>query len=176
MVIFITGLSGAGKTTIARALNERLLALLGSNPHEHVRMIDGDVVRERFGGDLGFSREDREEQIRRIGRLAVETIEEGSLAICSAIAPYESSRSEMRRMLTEKGTRYLEVYVSTPLSVCAERDPKGLYRKAYAGEIEKMTGVDDPYEPPSLPDVEIDTSERSVEDCVEEIVKKIQSV
>lgn len=171
MVIFITGLPGAGKTTIARALHGRLLEIIGDNPHDKIKMIDGDLVRERFGGDLGFSRPDREENIRRIGQLAKEAVDEGCVAVCSAIAPYEGIRKEVRSNMEEDGTSYFEVYISTPVSVCRRRDPKGLYRKADTGEITGMTGVDDPYEEPRNPDVSINTDGKEVEECINEIMK-----
>lgn len=142
--IWFTGLSGSGKSTVSSLLAEELRAR-----DLQVDVLDGDVVRQRLNTDLGFSKADRDENIRRIGRLCRELNDRGVVAIAAAISPYRAVRDEVRASLD----RFVEVYMECPLEVLVERDVKGLYRRALAGEIEHFTGVSDPYEPPLNPTV-----------------------
>lgn len=142
--VWLTGLSGAGKSTIAAALTERLSAL-----EVPLEVLDGDVVRTHLSKGLGFSREDRDTNIRRIGWVCELLNRHGVAAIVAAISPYRATRDEVRARLSH----FVEVYVECPIDVLADRDPKGLYQKALAGEIANFTGVSDPYEPPLNPEV-----------------------
>jgi adenylyl-sulfate kinase len=161
LTIWFTGLSGAGKTTLSRAVCERL-ACRGLP----VEPLDGDAVRRNLCHGLGFSKEDRDENIRRIGYVAGLLTRHGVIAVVSAISPYRAVRDEVRAAIGE----FVEVYVNAPLWACEERDVKGLYRKARSGEITGFTGVDDPYEPPLHPEVECLTDRETVEECVEKIM------
>lgn len=160
-VVLFTGLSGAGKSTIARALVERISS---SGIHRPV-LLDGDDVRHELSAGLGFGREDRERNLRRIAWVAARVAEGGGLAVCAPIAPFASSRDMMRAMV-EPVAPFLVVYVSTPLAVAESRDRKGLYAKARAGLIEDFTGIDSPYETPTDADLVLDTSTSSIEECV----------
>ena len=151
--VLFTGLSGAGKSTLANAL----AAMLRESAGRRVTLLDGDVVRRHLSSELGFSREHREINLRRIGFVAAGIARNGGIAICAPIAPYAASRRELRETVEALGG-FVEVYVSTPLRTCEERDRKGLYARARAGLIEGFTGVDDPYEAPADPDIEIDTA------------------
>lgn len=164
MTIWLTGLSSAGKTTISRALSQRLRAL-----GYKVEALDGDEIRQVIGQDLGFSRQDRDRNIRRLAFVATLLADHGVVVIVSAISPYRSTRDEARASIGE----FIEVYVNAPLEVCEMRDVKGLYRKARAGEIRGFTGIDDPYEPPLSPEVEFRTDVETIEECVEKILRKI---
>lgn len=150
--VLFTGLSGAGKSTLAHAL----VAMLRENGERQVTLLDGDIVRKQLSSELGFSREHREINLRRIGFVAAEIARNGGIAICAPIAPYAATRRELRETIEAVGG-FVEVYVSTPLETCEARDRKGLYARARAGLIEGFTGIDDPYEPPEEPDLEIDT-------------------
>ena len=152
-VVLFTGLSGAGKSTLAHAL----VAMLRENGKRQVTLLDGDIVRKNLSSELGFSREHREINLRRIGFVAAEIARNGGIAICAPIAPYAATRRELRETVEAVGG-FVEVYVSTPLKTCEARDRKGLYARARAGLIEGFTGIDDPYEPPGEPDIEIDTA------------------
>ena len=152
--VLFTGLSGAGKSTLANAL----LAMLRENGDRPVTLLDGDIVRKHLSSELGFSREHREINLRRIGFVAGEITRNGGIAVCAPIAPYAASRRELRERIATVGG-FVEVYVSTPLETCEARDRKGLYAKARAGLVEGFTGIDDPYEPPESPDLAIDTSD-----------------
>lgn len=167
-VVWLTGLSGSGKSTIAARL-ERLL--LESN---HVAyMVDGDVVRQGLNRDLGFSEEDRRESVRRVGEVAWLLMDAGALVIASMISPYKNDREKVR---TRVGAdRFIEVHVATPLETCEERDPKGLYAKARAGKISDFTGVSSPYEAPESPDVIVRTDEQHVNECVDTILAHLVS-
>jgi adenylylsulfate kinase len=154
-VIWFTGLSGAGKSTIAAALRDRLA---GSLPIEY---LDGDVVREF--SPSGFTRPERDAHVRRVGYLASRLEHHGVTSVCALISPYEESRAWVRSMCQ----RFIEVHVSTPLSECERRDVKGLYARARAGAISQFTGIDDPYEAPRAPDVSVDTSRMSVCEAVD---------
>jgi sulfate adenylyltransferase len=161
--LWFTGLSGAGKSTIADVLTVLLL--------EHgrqVTVLDGDVVRTHLSKGLGFSKEDRDTNIRRIGFVAAEIVRHSGAVICAAVSPYEATRNECRDMVGED--RFMVVYVQTPLEVCEQRDPKGMYAKARRGEIQNFTGVDDPYEPPANPDLVLTTTDCSPEDNARKIL------
>lgn len=168
--IFLTGLSGSGKSTIARELVEQLAA------DRTVTLLDGDVVRTHLSRGLGFSREDRDLNIRRIGWVAGEVTKHGGLAVCAPIAPYDETRQWVRHTVESAGGpgSFILVWVSTPLEECERRDVKGLYAKARAGEITGFTGIDDPYEPPLDADVTIDTTVVSLADAVEQIAALVR--
>jgi adenylylsulfate kinase len=161
VTVWLTGLPSSGKSTIARALEKRLL-----DDGRAVEVLDGDVVRTHLTKDLGFSREDRRENVLRIAYVANLLSRNGVVVICPVIAPYRSDRDDARAL--HEG-RFVEVYVSTPVDVCASRDVKGLYAKQRAGELTGLTGVDDPYEPPLQPEVTIPTHELSLDEAVERV-------
>ncbi len=165
-VIFLTGLSGSGKSTIARSLVEHLQRT-GSRP---VTLLDGDDVRRLLSSGLGFSRQDRELNVRRLGWVASLISKSGGVAVCAPIAPFEATRQEVRAMALNVGS-FVLVHVSTPLDVCEERDRKGLYARARAGSLPDFTGIDSPYEPPRHADVILDASLASVDECVRSILE-----
>ena len=152
VTVFLTGLSGAGKSTVADALVAELEA--AGRP---VTVLDGDVVRTHLSSELSFSREHRDLNIARIGWVAGEVVKHGGTVVVAAIAPYEAARQEARKLVEEHG-RFVLVHLSTPLEVCEQRDVKGLYARARAGELPGFTGVSDPYELPERPELVIDTS------------------
>ena len=164
LTVLFTGLSGAGKSTICHAVHETLIALGMS-----VEILDGDDLRKELTRDLGFSKEDRDENIRRIGYVAHVLSRHGVVVLVAAISPYRVSRERVRKTVGN----FLEVYVSAPLDVCETRDPKGLYAKARAGEIKGFTGIDDPYEEPLSPDVECETNMESLEESRNKVIKAI---
>jgi adenylyl-sulfate kinase len=163
VTVFLTGLSGAGKSTVADALVAGL-----ESEGRPVTVLDGDVVRTHLSSELSFSREHRDLNIRRIGFVAGEVVKHGGTVVVAAIAPYEAAREEARR-LVEKHGRFVLVHLATPLEVCEARDVKGLYAKARTGEIPEFTGVSDPYEPPARAEVTIDTSVTPLEQSVAQI-------
>ncbi len=167
--VFLTGLSGAGKSTIAGVLMAKLLEL-GTRP---VTLLDGDIVRRYLSQELGFTKKDREMNVRRVGFVASEITKNGGVAICALIAPYRSIRREVRELISQHGG-FVEVYVATPLEVCEARDRKGLYAKARAGLIKNFTGIDDPYEPPENPEVIIDTTQMTPEEAAQRILSYLQ--
>lgn len=167
-VIWLTGLSGAGKTTVARALRSELTAL-----GYRVETLDGDEVRENLSRGLSFSKEDRDTNVRRIGFVARLLARNGVIVLASAISPYRQSRDDVRRSVESDGAQFVEVFVRCPLQVLIERDVKGLYKKALAGEIENFTGIGDPYEAPLAPDVVIDSSDESVEESAALILQRL---
>lgn len=164
LTVFFTGLSGSGKSTVARGVADALL-----ERGRKVTMLDGDVVRRLLSSGLTFSRADRDLNILRIGWVASEVTRHGGVAVCAPIAPYAETRAEVRRMVERHGELVL-VHVSTPLEVCEQRDRKGLYAKARAGLIENFTGVSDPYEEPADADLTLDTSTMAVEDAVARVI------
>ncbi len=161
--IWLTGLHNAGKSTTAAVLTT-LLQEHGRN----VTLLDGDVVRTHFSEGLGYSKEDRDDHVRRIGYVASEIVRHGGLAICAAVSPYRATRNDVRSNF-EKG-HYVEVFVDAPLEICEQRDTKGLYERARKGEIKGFTGIDDPYESPRHPELHIDTAQTSAEDNARAIV------
>ena len=165
LTVFLTGLSGAGKSTIAKVLYSRLQEL-GDRP---VSLLDGDIVRRNLSSQLSFSKEDRDINVRRIGFVAGEISKNRGIAICAPIAPYAATRSEIRRSIEFYGG-FIEVHVATPIEVCEKRDRKGMYAKARAGLIKGFTGVDDPYEAPKKPELRIDTSDITPDEAAQEIL------
>jgi adenylylsulfate kinase len=164
--LWFTGLSGAGKTTIAVAL-EKALRERG----QRVERLDGDTVREGLTRDLGFSKEDRDKNIERVTFVAKLLSRNGVGVLCSFISPYREARENVR----SQTTNFIEAYVSAPLNVCAERDVKGMYAKAFAGQIKNFTGVDDPYEAPENPELIIPTHEQTLEESVNCVLTYLES-
>ena len=169
-VIFFTGLSGSGKSTLARALVDHIL----EQGERTVTSLDGDVVRHHLSKGLGFNRADRETNILRIGFVAAEIARHGGLAICSPIAPFESTRADVRRMVERAGGGFVLIHVATPLEECERRDRKGLYAKARAGEIPDFTGISSPYEPP-VNSYKLDTTNRDIAECLSELLGHLTS-
>jgi adenylylsulfate kinase len=164
--LWFTGLSGAGKTTISEIVEHELRERFGK-----VEVLDGDIVRTNLSKGLGFSREDRDTNILRIGFVAELLTRNGVGVIVSAISPFKEARDQVRRNI---GEDFIEVYVDAPLEVCAERDVKGLYKKAFAGEIEQFTGVSDPYEPPAAPDLVLKTDEETPEESAKKVIERLE--
>ncbi|WP_207063965.1 adenylyl-sulfate kinase [Motiliproteus sp. SC1-56] len=162
-LIWFTGLSGSGKSTLAGALEQELF-----NRGHHSYLLDGDNVRHGLNKDLGFTDADRVENIRRIGEMAKLFVDAGMIVLSAFISPFKAER-RMVRELVEAG-EFIEVHLDTPLSACEERDPKGLYKKARAGEIRNFTGIDSEYERPENPELRVDTSVLSVEDSAKKLV------
>ena len=165
VALFFTGLSGSGKSTVANILASKLLEI----QDREVTLLDGDVIRNHLTSELGFSKEHRDLNVQRVGYVASEITKHGGIAICSLIAPYEQARARARELVSAKGT-FVEIYVSTPLAVCEERDVKGLYEKARQGKIKQFTGIDDPYEEPAAAEITINTATKSAADCAEEVI------
>ncbi|MFP4054284.1 MAG: adenylyl-sulfate kinase [Phycisphaerae bacterium] len=166
-VVWLTGLSGSGKSTIARALEKRLL-----EGGHLAYVLDGDNVRHGLNANLGFSPEDRAENIRRIGEVAALFADAGVIVIAAFISPYRAGRDHARRVAPDG--RFVEVFLDVDVNVCEQRDPKQLYKKARAGEIAGFTGIDAPYEKPPEPELAVDTSRRDLEGCVEAILRTLQ--
>ncbi len=164
----MTGLSGAGKSTIANEAARRLFAS-GVNAY----VLDGDNLRHGLNSDLGFSDEDRIENVRRIGEVAHLLADLGCVVFAPVISPFWAGRQAVRRHHVESGVGFAEVYVATPVEECAQRDTKGLYAKAAKGELTGLTGVDAPYEAPETPDLTLVTSNRSVHECAEELISAL---
>jgi len=167
--LWFTGLSGSGKSTVASALEERLV-----RGGVHAYRLDGDNVRHGLNANLGFSAEDRAENIRRIGEVAKLFADAGVLALTSFISPYRADRERVRAIHDAAGLAFLEVFIDTPLEVCERRDPKGLYKKARAGEIKGFTGIDDPYEAPETPEIHVQTADQSVEQSVDQLANALR--
>ncbi len=168
-VLWFTGLSGAGKSTLAEYLTP-ILAERGKN----VEVLDGDVVRTNLSKGLGFSKEDRDTNVRRIGFVANMLARNGCAAITAAISPYEGVRDECRQMVDGQRAQFVEVFVEAPLAVVEERDTKGLYKKARAGEIKNFTGVSDPYEAPKKAEVVVHTGDESIEQSAAKILSYLE--
>lgn len=168
VVLWFTGLSGAGKSTLAHAVEERLFQY-GFNTF----VLDGDNVRHGLCGDLGFSDQDRKENIRRISEMAKLMLEAGVITLTAFISPFRAERA-MARSLMPHGD-FIEIFCFCPISVCEQRDVKGLYKKARAGEIKEFTGISSPYEEPDKPDLRIDTGIQSLEACVQQVIALLQS-
>ena len=164
--LWFTGLSGAGKTTISEIVERQLRERFGM-----VEVLDGDIVRTNLSKGLGFSREDRDTNILRIGFVADLLTRNGVGVIVSAISPFKEARDQVRRQI---GEDFIEVFVDAPLEVCAERDVKGLYKKAFAGEIPQFTGVSDPYEPPVAPDLVLKTDEETPQESARKVIEKLE--
>lgn len=167
VTIWFTGLSGSGKSTIARAL-EAELRQRGCQ----LEVLDGDIVRTNLTKGLGFSKEDRDENIRRIGFVSHLLTRNGVVVLVSAISPYREARDTVRDRIGD----FVEVFVDAPLSVCEDRDVKGLYKKARAGEIKQFTGIDDPYEAPLNPEVHCHTDRQTVEESVAQVIGKLEAM
>jgi len=166
--VWLTGLSACGKSTIAVALEKRLLEnrVMGY-------VLDGDNIRHGLNKNLGFSAEDRAENIRRIGEVAKLFADAGVVVITSFISPYRADRDTARKLHEDAKLEFLECHVNTPLEVCEERDPKGLYKKARAGQLKGFTGIDDPYEAPTNPELVLPAGEKSIAECVEIIFSEL---
>lgn len=167
-ILWFTGLSGAGKSTLSLALLRRLERM------HAVDILDGDEIRTFLSRGLGFTRPDREENIRRIGFVARRLARHGVVVLSATISPYRDSRDEVRMLATEEGIPFIEVHVQASLEVLIQRDVKGLYKKALAGEIPHFTGISDPYEPPESPEVMLRTDSDSVEAGVERILAALR--
>src|SRR3954463_14247495 len=168
--LWFTGLSGAGKTTIAELVRPEL-----ERRGRLVEWLDGDEVREHLSKGLGFSKEDRDTNIDRIGWVASRLTRHGAAVIVSAISPYREARQNAREMIEANGT-FVEVFVDASVDECARRDVKGLYEKAFKGEIKEFTGVSDPYEEPVDPELVVDTEEQSAEECAALVVTKLEEL
>jgi len=164
--LWFTGLSGAGKTTISKLVEHEL-----RDRRSRVEILDGDVIRENLSKGLGFSKEDRDTNIRRIAFVADLLSRNGVPVMTAAISPYEAIRGEARETM---GTRFIEIYVKASVEVCAERDVKGLYKKAFAGEIKEFTGVSDPYEPPKAPEITLDTEHQEAEESAAQVIAYLE--
>lgn len=164
LTVWFTGLSAAGKTTICKSVHAEL-----STRGYRVEMLDGDAVRKQLWPDMGFSKADRDDNIRRIGFLAQLLTRNGVITLVAAISPYRAIRNEVRNKIH----RFVEVHVDAPLHICEERDPKGLYKRARSGELHGLTGIDDPYEPPLAPEVRCATDRDTVTVCRDQVVSAI---
>ncbi|HSM83532.1 MAG TPA: adenylyl-sulfate kinase [Nodosilinea sp.] len=167
VTIWFTGLSGSGKSTIARALEEEL-----RQRSCQFEVLDGDIVRTNLTKGLGFSKEDRDENIRRIGFVSHLLTRNGVIVLVSAISPYREARDEVRDRIGD----FVEVFVDAPLNICEDRDVKGLYKKARSGEIKQFTGISDPYEAPLNPEVHCHTDKQSVEESVAQVIAALESM
>lgn len=165
-VIWFTGLSGSGKSTLANAVEHVL-----HQQHHHTYVLDGDNVRHGLNKNLGFSPEDREENIRRIGEVAKLFADAGTIVMTAFISPYRVDRDQARALMAEE--RFVEVFVDCPLEVCEDRDTKGLYKKARTGEIKEFTGISAPYESPLNPEVTVNTDALSIEECAQVVVEAL---
>ncbi len=169
--VFFTGLSGSGKSTIANALINMLLEI----GDRSVTLLDGDIVRKRLSSELGFSKNHRDINIRRIGFVAMEIVKNGGIAICAPIAPYQKTRDDVREEIEAFGS-FIEVYLSTPLETCEKRDRKGLYKLAREGKIKEFTGISDPYEIPDNPELILNSENKKVEECASLIMLKLKNM
>jgi sulfate adenylyltransferase len=169
--VFFTGFSGSGKSTIANALMVKLMEM-GGRP---VTLLDGDVVRKHLSSELGFSKEHRDINIKRIGYVASEITKNGGIAICAPIAPYAATRREVREMIEQYGA-FIEVHVATSIDECERRDRKGLYRLAREGKIKEFTGISDPYDVPEDPELRVETENVDVDNCAHQVILKLESL
>lgn len=167
VILWFTGLSGSGKSTIANAVESKLYEM-----GKHTYLLDGDNIRHGLNKDLGFSTEDRIENIRRIGEVAKLFVDSGLIVLTAFISPFQKDRDLVREMVEDR--EFIEVYVDTPLEVCEQRDPKGLYKKARAGEIPDFTGISSPYEAPKNPEIHIKNDKIPVEDCAGKVVEYLK--
>lgn len=166
-VLWFTGLSGAGKSTVAGAVEQRLHQL-----GAHTYLLDGDNVRHGLCGDLGFSDDDRKENIRRVGEVAKLMVDAGLIVLTAFISPHRAERDMVRSLLPQG--EFAEVYVDVPLAICEQRDPKGLYKKARAGEITNFTGIDSVYEAPEHPEMQVENGERPLSEAVDQIIQYLE--
>ncbi|MPW28725.1 adenylyl-sulfate kinase [Agarivorans sp. B2Z047] len=166
-VLWFTGLSGSGKSTVANAVDHLL-----HKRKVHTYVLDGDNVRHGLNGDLGFSDKDRVENIRRIGEVAKLFVDAGLVVSTAFISPFKADRDLVRNQLS--GGEFFEVFIDTPLEVCEQRDPKGLYKKARAGEIKHFTGIDSAYEIPTSPDIHVKTDGKTIEECAAEVIAALE--
>ncbi|CAH1552759.1 adenylyl-sulfate kinase [Vibrio rotiferianus] len=169
VVLWFTGLSGSGKSTVANAVESKLLSL-----GKHSYLLDGDNIRHGLNKDLGFSDEERVENIRRIGEVAKLFVDSGTLVLTAFISPFISDREQARSLVADG--QFLEVFIDTPLEICELRDPKGLYKKARAGEIKNFTGIDSDYEAPLNAEIHIETAKKTIEECAEVVVSQLQQL
>ncbi|MFM7445144.1 MAG: adenylyl-sulfate kinase, partial [Tabrizicola sp.] len=169
--VFFTGLSGSGKSTIANALMVKLMEM-GGRP---VTLLDGDVVRKHLSSELGFSKEHRDINIKRIGYVASEITKNGGIAICAPIAPYTATRRAVREMIEAYGA-FVEVHVATSIEECERRDRKGLYKLAREGKIKEFTGISDPYEAPTNAELVVDTENVDVDHCAHQVLLKLEQM
>ena len=163
ILLWFTGLSGSGKSTVASALEKRLHGM-----GKLTYLLDGDNIRHGLNSDLGFSEEDRIENIRRIGEISKLMVDAGIITISTFISPFREDREKVRKLL---GKKFIEILIDCPLEVCEQRDPKGIYKKARNGEIKNFTGIDSPYEKPENPEIAVSTHLNSLDECVDEIIK-----
>jgi bifunctional enzyme CysN/CysC len=171
LTVWLTGLSGSGKSTIAHAVERRLV-----ESGRAAYVLDGDNVRHGLNGDLGFSPGDRAENVRRVAEVARLMADAGLVVLVPVISPYRVDRAAARTRHEVAGLGFLEVFVDTPIEVCEERDPKGLYRLARTGGLTDFTGIDAPYEAPLTPDLVISTVDRTTEECATELLQRIDSI
>ena len=169
--LWFTGLSGSGKSTVATALEKELI-----RRRRHAYRLDGDNLRHGLNSDLGFSPEDRSENIRRVGEVSVLLADSGCLVLSSFISPYQKDRDQIRELHKKHGLKFIEVFIDAPVEVCESRDPKGLYKKARAGEIESFTGISAPYEAPTSPELHIQTGNCSIEEAVQACIAALESL
>lgn len=167
VILWFTGLSGSGKSTIANAVEAKLYEM-----GKHTYLLDGDNIRHGLNRDLGFSEKDRIENIRRIGEVAKLFVDSGLIVLTAFISPFQKDRDLVRKMVEE--SEFIEIYVDTPLEICEQRDPKGLYKKARAGEIPDFTGISSPYEPPKNPEIHLKNDKMSIEECVEKVIEYLK--
>ena len=168
VILWFTGLSGSGKSTLAHAVEDFL-----HQKNVHTFVLDGDNVRQGLCKDLGFSDADRNENIRRIGEVSKLMLHAGVITMTAFISPFKKDRDQVRKLVDEGD--FIEIFCNADLAKCEERDPKGLYKKARAGQIQEFTGVSSPYEAPDNPELTVDTGNRSVPDCVEQVVQYMQA-
>ena len=167
-LLWFTGLSGSGKSTVANAVDEMLYEM-----GYHTYVLDGDNIRHRLNKDLGFSSDDRIENIRRIGEVAYLFVDSGLIVLSAFISPFTAERQMVREMFADG--EFIEIFVNTPMDVCEQRDPKGLYKKARAGQISQFTGIDSAYEVPENPDIEINTIDLDSHQCAQKVVDQLVS-
>jgi adenylyl-sulfate kinase len=169
-VLWFTGLSGSGKSTVSEEVVPRL-----RERGVKIEVLDGDVVRTNLSKGLGFSKEDRDINILRVGFVANLLARNGLAACCACISPYRAIRDTVRRQVEGDGGTFVEIFMDSPIDVCIERDPKGLYKKALAGEIKQFTGIDDPYEPPEDPEIRLATVDTTPEQCARQILDYLEA-
>ena len=167
VILWFTGLSGSGKSTIANGVEAKLYEM-----GKHTYLLDGDNIRHGLNRDLRFSEKDRTENIRRIGEVAKLFVDSGLIVLTAFISPFQKDRDQVRS-LVEDG-EFIEIYVDTPLKICEQRDPKGLYKKARAGEIPDFTGITSAYEPPKNPEIHIKNDKMTLKECVEKVIKYLR--